>query len=256
MSIPFVERPPTGAETERVRLILSTYQDGSGMLKRGERTLPGWRDFERSVAAVFKGRTTESKWIYDVILQERYGISCKMRKTLRNVETTGRVTIELSNAAGEFWHSVGKIGITQQNYQEYPDIVGETITQVVEGWHSQVSIASGGVIDNTHSFFLVLQWDERTGRYQLFQYPIDLPDPHALDWVVQGRRLIGRDRSGILVEWYGFSGGQLKYYPLANDAVWHSPPFQLQPLPDRIEFGLHQKAELYFPDLWAQSNQD
>lgn len=92
--------------------------------------------------------------------------------------------------------------------------------------------------------------------YQLFQYSIDLPDPHTLDWVVQGRRLIGRDRSGILVEWYGFSGGQLKYYPLANDAVWHSPLFQLQPLPDSTEFGLHQKAELYFPDLWAQSNQD
>lgn len=163
MSIPFVERPPTSAETERFRLILSTYQDGSGMLKRGERTLPGWGDFERSIAAAFKGRTTESKWIYDVILQERYGISCKMRKTLRNVETTGRVTIELSNAAGEFWDSVGKIGITQQNYQGYPDIVGETITQVVEGWHSQVSIASGGVIDNTQSFFLALQWDERTG---------------------------------------------------------------------------------------------
>ena len=52
------------------------------MLKRGQRTLPGWRDFECAVAAAFKGVTTENKSIYDVIWGDRYGLSCKMRQTL------------------------------------------------------------------------------------------------------------------------------------------------------------------------------
>ena len=44
--IPFVDRKPSNAEIERIRLILSTYQDGSGMLAaEGGLTLPGWRDF-------------------------------------------------------------------------------------------------------------------------------------------------------------------------------------------------------------------
>ncbi len=43
-----------------MRLILSTYQDGTGMLKNKKnpmkvKTLPGWRDFERAVAIAFDG---------------------------------------------------------------------------------------------------------------------------------------------------------------------------------------------------------
>jgi hypothetical protein len=66
MMLPFVDRVPTAEEIERFRLILSTYQDGTGMLKAKDDTLPGWRDFERSVAAAFGGMALETKGIYKV----------------------------------------------------------------------------------------------------------------------------------------------------------------------------------------------
>ena len=69
MSIPFVDRPPSSTEIEKFRLVLSTYQDGSGMLVRQGFTLPGWRDFERTVATVFGGVNSESKFIYDVLIE-------------------------------------------------------------------------------------------------------------------------------------------------------------------------------------------
>jgi hypothetical protein len=100
MTIPFVDREPTVNEFERFRLILSTYQDGSGQqaLKDG-RTLPGWRDFERSVAIAFDGVAQESKFIFDVLIPNPkridtfFGISCKMRRTLNDTKRTGRVTL-------------------------------------------------------------------------------------------------------------------------------------------------------------------
>lgn len=66
MRIPFVDRDPTQTEVEKLRLILSTYQDGTGQqVVRNGRTLPGWRDFERTVAAAFGGEPQESKFIKD-----------------------------------------------------------------------------------------------------------------------------------------------------------------------------------------------
>ena len=51
MSLTLIDRPPTTQEVEKLRLILSTFQDGSGQLALSDgRTLPGWRDFERALA--------------------------------------------------------------------------------------------------------------------------------------------------------------------------------------------------------------
>lgn len=258
-NLPFVHRKPTQQEIEQFRLILSTYQDGSGMLVDTEKTLPGWRDFERAIAVIFKGKALESKWIYDVLLpndsstEVQYGVSCKMRGTLRTVENKERVTIEVSNASGEFWDSIKDAGLTQENYDTNPELTGMKLIQVVERWHDNVSIENGGNIDNNDSFYLVLQWERKSGRYQLFQFPINLPDPAQLKWQVDGRRLIGKDEKGVLFEWYGLSGGQLKYYPLVENALWKSPIFQLEPLPLNVEHGLKQKAVAYFPNLWAEA---
>ncbi len=141
MSIPFIDRPPSLTEIEKFRLVLSTYQDGSGMLARQGFTLPGWRDFERTVAAVFGGATLENKWIYAVLIEREkgkapIGISCKMRGRLRDAQRKNYVTIELSNASGEFWDSIKDRGITQESYNEYPDQIGFILINIVEGWHS------------------------------------------------------------------------------------------------------------------------
>src|SRR5690242_10859023 len=104
---------PTSAQIEKLRLILSTYQDGTGMIIKDGRNLPGWRDFERAVAIAFNGKAQESKHVFDVIVpgkddEDPYGISCKMRGELskssdrrsRNDQfLKGRISMEMSNAA-------------------------------------------------------------------------------------------------------------------------------------------------------------
>ena len=162
--------PLTEQEVEKIRLLLSVYQDGSGMLALDNGlSIPGWRDFERAVAAALggkppKGEGQEGKNVFDVSI------------------------------------------------------------------------------------------------------PIYLPDPHELLWdfpnVVKrkggeekvGRRIRGRDSSGTIFEWYGESGGQLKYYPLAEMATWSSDIFRLESLPLLAsEYGLFAKVKQYFPRTMEDS---
>lgn len=261
----FVDRPPTEREVERLRLILSTYQDGMGMLQvENGMTLPGWRDFERAIALTFNGEAQESKSIFDVLLSDegkpdvKYGLSCKMRRELNKIERTGRVSLELSNSAGQFWDYLKTKGIDQTSYRDRPLEVGVSLIEVVESWHHAISIERDGIVDLTKSSYLVLSWNQAR-YYQLHQFPLTMPNPYHLHWQFPtkkggdiGRRLVGDDDSSALFEWYGESGGQLKYYPLANTAIWASPIFQLEPLPD-IEYGILNKAAAYFPEKWIDA---
>ena len=270
MLLPFVDRQPTSCEVERLRLILSTYQDGTGMLAREGRTLPGWRDFERAVALAFGGEAQESKAIFDVLLSHterpavKYGLSCKMRGELNKIARTGRVSLELSNSAGQFWDYLKTKGITQSNYRDAPLEVGRSVIEVVEGWHYAVSIEQGGNVDLSGSSYLVLSWN-KAGLYQLHQFSLTLPDISTLRWYFPSiarrglespaRRLNGDDELGTLFEWYGESGGQLKYYPFASAAIWASEPFQLEPLRE-TGYGILAKAASYFTELWAEACRD
>ncbi len=263
MTQALVDRPPTEREVERLRLILSTYQDGTGMLQvKNGMTLPGWRDFERAVALAFNGEAQESKAIFDVLLPSqggariKYGLSCKMRRELNKIRRTGRVSLELSNSAGQFWDYLRTKGVDQSNYRDRSLEVGVSLIEVVESWHRAVSAELGGFVDLAKSFYLVLSWSQAR-HYQLHQFPLTLPNPRELNWHFPfkksgqaGRRIVGDDDSGTLFEWYGESGGQLKYYPLASTAIWASEPFQLESL-GNIEYGILKKAALYFPEKWT-----
>jgi len=268
MTIPFVHRNPTKKEFERFRLILSTYQDGSGQqAAKDGRTLPGWRDFERSIALAFGGEARESKFIFDVLIPNPrrndtyFGVSCKMRRTLNDTKRIGRVTLELSNSSGTFWEQLRLIGINQQNYKSKPFEVAEALLAQEAEWHNEVGLERGGVVDLSRSFYLALSWSAQ-GEYQLFKFPLALPSPSSLTWdfptietkgeTKHVRRLRGQDNTGTLLEWYGESGGQLKYYPLVENALWKSETFSLEPLPPDW-FGRHSsiaKAKDYFPKLW------
>jgi len=268
MSLGLIDHPPTTQEFEKFRLILSTYQDGTGMLPaKSGRTLPGWRDFERSVALAFNGYAPENKAIFDVRLPDPerpgivYGISCKMRGELDRVIKKGRVTIELSNSAKKFWVHLQSKEITQTNYKSYPIDVGCSLIELVEQWHFEVNLENGGDIDLSKSCYLVLSWNKE-GFYQLHQFELKLPNCRDLDWYFPtytrkgvealGNHLNGDDNSGTIFEWYGESGGQLKYYPLAETATWASELFRLEPLPAGLKHGIIAKAENYFPQLWSQ----
>ena len=268
MTIPFVHRNPTKKEFERFRLILSTYQDGSGQqaAKDGQ-TLPGWRDFERSFALAFNGLAQESKFIFDVLILDPkrkdvcFGISCKMRRTLNDTKRTGRATLELSNSSGAFWEQLREAGINQQNYKARSFEVAQALLAQENEWHKSAGLDRGGIVDLSGSFYLNLLWNTK-GEYQLFKFSLDLPNPSKLAWdfpMVEsngeerhGRRLRGQDEYRTLFEWYGESGGQLKYYPLVENALWKSEIFRLEPLPQNwhLKHGILVKAKDYFPNRW------
>lgn len=266
MALAFVDRHPTPQEVEKIRLILSTFQDGTGMLKLKEMpegvTLPGWRDFERTVALAFGGDAPENKAVFDVLLTHsgsssaKFGLSCKMRGELNRLDRDGRVTIEVSNSAQKFWEHLNAQGFNQTNYKDHPHEVGVALVELVEQWHLAAASLN---VDLAKSCYLVLSWN-RQGWYQLHQFALPLPDPDTLNWQfpfvrqqgveTQAKRLKGSDNTGVLFEWYGESGGQLKYYPLATDALWQSERFRLEPLAQGVEYGILAKAAAYFPDKW------
>jgi hypothetical protein len=173
-----------------------------------------------------------------------------MRRTLKSTAKTGRVTVELSNSSGKFWDQLKSHGLTEENYIDYPQQAGELLINLVESWHYEVSIANEGNIDLSKSFYLLMQWD-KSGEYQLYQLSLKLPNPTALTWQVIGKRLVGNDQHGRFFEWFGFSGGQLKYYPLVENAIWKSDVFRLEPLPpSELGYGFLRKVVEYFPELW------
>jgi hypothetical protein len=264
---------PTEAQIAKLRLILSTYQDGTGQLPApNNMTLPGCRDFERAVAAAFDGQSQESKHIFDVLTISKdavytYGISCKMRgeltKSVDRVDRKGRslkgrISMELSNSAKYFWNQLKARGINEANYRDKPQETGIALIDLVRSWHNEKS----SIINLHKSFYFVLSWD-RKGSYQLHQFAFILPDPRSLHWHFPTKigknkaeepavRLAGDDDFGTIFEWYGDTGGQLKYYPLTQDAIWISDIFHLEPLPvsDELAYGIIAKARTYFPDQW------
>ncbi|NJM12781.1 MAG: hypothetical protein HC889_13755 [Synechococcaceae cyanobacterium SM1_2_3] len=175
----------TASEVEKIRLILSTYQDGTGMLAHKEGlTLPGWRDFERSVALALGGEAQENKYIFDVLLstpdnKKIHGISCKMRRELNRIDRDGRVTIEISNSAGKFWDYLNLQGIDQTNYKARSMEVGRALIHLIEKSYVTANIEQGGIVDLSTSYYLVLSWNKQ-GWYQLHQFSLTIPNSEKL----------------------------------------------------------------------------
>ena len=212
-------------------------------------TLPGWRDFERAVALALSGEAAESKAVFDVLLscdEGTYGLSCKMRAELNRIDRDGRVTIEVSNSARKFWNCLRDIGLDQNSYRDNPGKAGPALVGLVREWHRAEAAARH--VDLDHSWYLVLSYN-KAGQYQLHQFALDIVRPRAVTWSFNGEKILGRDKDGTLVEWYGESGGQLKFYPKAKAAKWESSRFALEPIGE-AECGILGKAAKYFPTLW------
>ena len=260
MPIPFIDRPPTQGEFEKLRLLLSTFQDGTGQNHGGLK--PGWRDFERVIAVLLDGEAVESKAIFDVQVPDpvnpavKYGIACKMRREMSYLDRTGKLTLELSNADKRFWAELQRNGIDRANFRNHPDVVGRLIVRLVERWQNEVSTNNGGDIDLSKSSYFVLTYHPRTYTYILHQLGLPIPDPDTLHWSYPSEsRLLGELNGEKLFEWYFNSGGQLKYYPRADSAIWTSERFTLEPLPPDAEANsVLAKAQAYFPVLWKHSN--
>lgn len=286
---------PTSDDVERLKLLLSTFTDGSG--ENGEGDLPGGFNFERVAAEWLNGiHIPGTKHIYDVVVKENgrtYGYSCKMRNTLNDAEGRhGDCTIEVSNASAAFTAIARKHGVSIENIEqtspETLKLVGEEIIGHIEGLHHNAT-ARDGTTYESGSIMLHLAWsDPKTPRatkknpnpeaipskYKLFVFDKHIATPAELPELVWSPRmgekdgqlratLIGQRKTTVTdqegkttevlvraVEIYLYSGGHVKYYPRATDAIWTSgEPFDLRQAP-RQKHVLSAKAHGYWPEEW------
>jgi hypothetical protein len=187
VSVAFASRNPTPQEVERLRLVLSTFRDGSGMIAAGDETFPGWRDFERAVAAVLGGSAPEAKGVFDVIVPSTnlpatdYGLSIKSKKLglqggLANLSSAGRVYMELSNSPAKFLACLKAISFTEANFtaKKRPKEVGEVVLSIVTGWHDDsVRLhreVYGRALDLSNSRYLVLSYHHGSSKVPRCEY--------------------------------------------------------------------------------------
>lgn len=256
--IPFHEGVPFDDDIERMRLLLSTFCDGSGATNpRVPWTVPDYRDFERVVAEVSGGRTPENKDIFDVYVPVPnslpFGISCKMAGPGSPLDPS-LAFIELSNSSKKFTDAYRRAGI---EWFEAPQDAGTITVQLVESWHQAVARN----VDLEHSSYLLLTHSNDWQSFRLSSFSLDLSiaDPASeIEWVVRCHRGTGRPNALVgyfihrgsqhrIWELYPESGGQLKYRPMWDWANWTTSWFGLQQPPVR---SLSQQARSYFPDLW------
>lgn len=253
--LPVRDRAFTNDELERMRLLLSTFRDGSGQyLKKIGGFMPDYLAFERATAVVCGGETTENKGIFDVIvpsgdLRLPFGVSCKMA----TAQPAARPSwfMELSNSAKKFHDAFAAAGV---DWTREPDKAGPILVELVEKWHYAVA----DTVDVASSKYLILAHDSRWRDFEIAGLDLNLSraDPHVgVDWVSEGlgtpssvAGYIDVDgRRHRLWQFFANSGGQLKYYPPTDWAEWVSPTFQLE-MP--LVRSLRQTVEEYWPGLW------
>ena len=253
--LPIRDRPMDPAEIERMRLLLSTFRDGSGQfVKSIGGYMPGYLDFERATALVCDGDTSEDKGIFDVAVPAPdglpYGVSCKMSISQPAAHNAG--FMELSNSQQKFSDEFRRLGIS---WRRQPRKAGPAVVDLVMKWHWDVAQQ----FDIPGSRYLVLSHDRKWEKFQLLCYPLSLTraNPYTeVDWRIEGHgrsTLTGyishRDRCHPLWRLYQNSGGQLKYYPPLEWAEWKSLPFRLEQPPIK---SIVEKVNEYFPGMWPQ----
>lgn len=253
---PFRDRPPKQEELERLRLALSGYRDGSGQINSNYGTQPGWRDFERVVADVLGGVNPENKGVFDVEVTDpsgrRFGISCK---TSALSASGNQVLMELSNSNAYFWDRLRELSIDPK---QQPHDAGVALIELVAEWHR----AESGRVEIGRSCYLVLTHDKTWSQWRLFWFDLDIlnPNPSHFEWSYRpdrktgnGGRLMAVDEEGTKWwDWYGWSGGQLKYYPPVSSAIWDSGLFSLET--PEVPESPSTRAQRYFPEMWPSAN--
>jgi hypothetical protein len=239
----FRDRPPSEEEFRDLVLALSTYRDGSGQQVAAGRSQPGWRDFERATASALGGDCPENKGVFDVVVPVDdglpYGLSLKT-----SALKSGFVLMELHNSYAKAWGYLNDRGIDPKVDAA---AAGAALIEQVLGWHAEVEAE----IDLARSSYVVLTHDRTWQIFQLswFSLTLDDPDPGRMEWAFAGRRIFARWEDHQWWEWYGESGGQLKYYPPLTLARWVSEPFELWDPPS--EETPIAKARRYWPDAFG-----
>ena len=245
--MPLIDRPPTHEETRLFQLFLSFFSNGMGWETEGDgSTRIGWRQMERVVSYFYSGSMhEEDKHVFDVICptwgvpDEKIGLSVKSKELKQRkqyfseqVEDT-RLYLEIANSPAKFWDELKKDGITESDYgdEKLAQRMGERVLGLVESWHFD-AFRQDQSLNAEKSRYLVISyggWDEsiRSRRCALHSFGLALP---PAKWTFSsGRCLRGicPITNSVLWDWYGLSGGQLKYYPRAETALFQTTTFEL-----------------------------
>jgi hypothetical protein len=245
----FKDRPLNDTELELLRLALSSFKDGSGQQQLAGGSMPGYRDYERSLAAILGGTAPENKGIFDVSVPTGeglpFGVSCKSAKfaPVKHMSSF----MEMSNSGAKFRdHLLG----LQINYATEPMLAGPALIELMTVWHE----AEAAHFDLPSSKYAVLSHNTKWTEWQLLCFPLNVKMVNPIgdiEWLHEGKAVNGYinddGRRHRLWQYYPTSGGQLKYYPLLSWAEWVTERFALEQPP--IVSPL-VKAQSYFGDIW------
>lgn len=251
--LPFRDRPLDDDEFEALRLVLSTYRDGSGQNQTVAGSMPGFRDFERGLASIIGGVAAENKGVFDIIRQAStgpdFGVSCKMARFAPPAMEAAFV--ELTNAAAAFRNHLLQ---RQINWATEPQLAGPEIIRLVTSWHEEDAVTHGLSLEASR--YAVLSRSSDWQEFQLSAYPLDLYGFNPIgeiEWESTMRRLDGYvdfdGRRHRLWQWYPNSGGQLKWWPPLAWADWVTNRFPLEEAPFVLPT---ERAQEYFPHLWPR----
>lgn len=262
--IPFIHRNPTNAEEVLLKLLISLFGDGSGQETDRFGTRAGWRDLERVIADLTKGDALERKHVFDVLVQDSndetiiYGISVKSKclgknSNIETLDEKGRVYMELTNSPAKLWAPLKQVGISEENYgnEDFADRIGTSILSTVHSWYQNSGIAGINLDNSVHLVFSYgkLHNIKEVRKYQVHVFNLGFPE--GIIWTFYSKSCLrGYDPKypdEALFDWYGLSGGQLKYYPRASEAKYKSSIFEtLSP----AKISLRKRVEEYWPDEW------
>lgn len=274
MGLVYATRDAKPEEILLFRSLLSIYRDGSGAEReKNGSTRANWRQIERCVADLVNSTTNEDKNIFDVSAPDEsnnskfYGYSVKSKQLSKNafdnLSSDGRVYMEIANSPAKFWDDIEREhGLNEDAFRkkQEPQKIGNTIVQTVMKWHREGkqqfdSANNGNHLDLDGSNYFCLSYSQQDEpdekEYQIHIFSLDYPENIVWKYT-SAKCLRGYDPSDpkvALIDWYGVSGGQLKYYPKAKYARYASPVFKLHSPP---HISAIEKAKIYFPEHFPE----
>jgi hypothetical protein len=183
-------------EFERLRLVLSTFSDGTGWEKIAGNTLVGYRQFERALAEVLNGYADENKALFDVVATRttakksaQVGYSCKLKCALEATAKESTVYIEVSNAVSQFTKHLKAAGLNNEtDYRANPQKAGDVLLDWIKILHH--TDATTRSLDLPLSVYLVLLYNKNASQFQLFEFPADVfLNGSGLTWTVEGAHI-------------------------------------------------------------------
>jgi len=207
MFLPFVTKRPDESDLQRLRLLISVFQDGSGEERDPwGRTRAGWKQLERIVAELIGGHSLEQKAVYDIIVTSEVdasiiGVSVKSKSLSQNkfeeLKSTGRVHMELTNSLSKLWAPLKSRGIIEANFNPkavgFAQMIGESLIDTVESWFINFIQPGQAVrVDIERSRFLVVSYTTANrSKETLYQvHSFGLRFPKNIRWVFHSEKCL------------------------------------------------------------------